>query len=46
MWKKLKDETLKIFNHEEKEMIQLTDEENKSYEEQELCHIRKKKSFV
>ena len=43
MWKKLKDETLKIFNHEEKEMIQLTDEENNFYEEQEVCHIRKKK---
>ena len=43
MWKKLKDETLKIFNHEEKEMMQLTDEENNSYEEQEVCHIRKKK---
>ena len=26
-----------------KEMIVLTDEENKSYEEQEVCHICKKK---
>ena len=26
-----------------KEMILLTDEENKSYEEQEVCHICKKK---
>ena len=26
-------------NYKEKEMIPLTDEENKSYEEQEACHI-------
>ena len=32
---------MKIINYEEKEMIPLTDEENKSYEEQEVCHICK-----
>ena len=30
---------MKIINYEEKEMILLTDDENKSYEEQEACHI-------
>ena len=30
---------MKIINYEEKEMIPLTDDENKSYEEQEACHI-------
>ena len=30
---------MKIINYEEKEMISLTDEENKSYEEQEAWHI-------
>ena len=43
--KKLKDHALKIINYKEKEMIQLTDEENKFYEEQEICYIFKK-SFV
>ena len=42
---KLKDHAMKIINYEEKEMIPLTDEENKSYEEQQVCHICKK-SFV
>ena len=36
--KKLKENALKIMNYEEKEMIPLTDEENKSHEEQEVCH--------
>ena len=40
---KLKDHALKIINYEKKEMIPLTDEENKSYEKQEVCHICKKK---
>ena len=35
----LKDHAMEIINHEEKEMVQLTDEENKSYKEQEVCHI-------
>ena len=34
---------MKIINYEEKEMIPLTDEENKSYEGQESCHIYKGK---
>ena len=36
--KKSKDHAMKIINYEEKEMMPLTDEENKSYEEQETCH--------
>ena len=34
---------MKIINYEEKEMIPLTYEENKSYKEQELCHICEEK---
>ena len=34
---------MKIINCEEKEGIPLTDEKNKSYEEQEACHIYKGK---
>ena len=34
---------MKIISYEEKEMIPLTKEENKSYKEQEVCHIREKK---
>ena len=30
---------MKIINYKEKEMIPLTDEDNKSYEEQEACDI-------
>ena len=37
--KKLKDHALKIINYEKKEMIPLSEEENKSYEEQDVCHI-------
>ena len=37
--KKLKERAMKIINYEEKEMIPLTYEENKSYKEQEACHI-------
>ena len=33
---------MKIINYEKKEMIPLTDEENKSYEEQNVCHVCKK----
>ena len=39
--KKLKERAIKIINYEEKKMITLTNEENKSYEEQEECHICK-----
>ena len=42
--KKLKEHAMKIINYEKKEMMSLTDEENRSYEEQEVCHICKKKS--
>ena len=41
--KKLKDHALKIINYEKKEMTPLSEEENKLYEEQEKCHICKKK---
>ena len=41
--KKLKDHALKIINYEKKEMISLSEEENKSYEEQDVCHICRKK---
>ena len=44
--KLLKDHTMETINHEEKEMIQLTDEENKSYDEQEVCHVYKKRIFL
>ena len=45
--KKLKDHAL--INYEKKkkkEMIPLSEEENKSYEEQEVCHICKKKFYL
>ena len=37
---------MKINNYREKEIIPLTDEENKSYEEQQICHICKKKKVL
>ena len=40
---KLKEPAMKIINYEKKEMIPLTKEENKSYEEQETCHICERK---
>ena len=42
--KDFKQHAMKIFNYEkkEKEIIILTDEENKSYFKQEVCHICKK----
>ena len=43
--KKLKNHALKIINYEKKEIIPLSEEENKSYEEQEVCHICKKVLF-
>ena len=39
--KKLKERAMKIINYSKKEMIQLTYEENMSYEEREECHIFK-----
>ena len=41
--KKLKVHALKIINYEKKEMIPLSEEENKFYEEQDVCHICRKK---
>ena len=40
--KDLKELATKIINYEEKEVIPLTDNENKFYNEQEECHICKK----
>ena len=41
--KDLREHAMKIINYEKKkEMIQLTDEENKSFEEQNICYICKK----
>ena len=37
--KKLKELAMKVINYEEKEMISPTYEDNKSYKEQEACHI-------
>ena len=41
--KTLKEHAMKIINYEKKEMIRLNKEENRSYVEQEVCHICKKK---
>ena len=41
--KKLKERAMKIINYEEKKTIPLTCEENKSYKEQEVCHICEEK---
>ena len=38
----LRDHAMKIINYEEKEMISLTVEENKSYEKQKVCYTCKK----
>ena len=40
--KKFKEYAMEKINYVEREMISLTDEENNSYEEQEVCHICKK----
>ena len=41
--KKLKERAMKIVDYEKKEMIPLTKEENKSYKEQESCHVYEEK---
>ena len=41
--KKLKEREMEIINYEEKEMIPLSKEENKSYQEQEACYICEEK---
>ena len=40
--KDLREHAMKIINYEKKEMIPLTDEENKSYKKQKVCYICKK----
>ena len=40
--KDLREHAMKIINYEKKEMMALTDEENKSYEKQKVCYIFKK----
>ena len=40
--KNLKEHATKIINYVKKEMIPLTDKENKSYEKQKVCYICKK----
>ena len=37
--KDLREHVRKVINNEKTEMIQLTDEENKSYEDQKICYI-------
>ena len=44
--KKLKEHAKKIINYEEKELLPLTYEENKSYREQQVCHICKENFCV
>ena len=44
--KKLKKHAMKIINYEEKEMMPLAYEENKSFKEQEACHICEEKFFM
>ena len=44
--KKLKKQTMKIINCEKKEMIPLTKEENKFYDEQEIRYICKEKFYM
>ena len=41
--KDLREHRMRIVNHEKTEMIPLTDEENKSYEKQNVFYIGKKK---
>ena len=40
--KDLREYAMKIIDYENKEMIPLTDEENKSHEKQNVCYICKK----
>ena len=44
--KDLREHAMKINNYKEKEMIQLTNEETKSYEEQKVCYICKKEFVI
>ena len=38
----LRDHTMKIINYEQKEMIPITDKENKPYEKEKVCYVCKK----
>ena len=40
--KDLKEQAMKIIKYEKKEMIPLTDKEKESYENQEICYMRKR----
>ena len=40
--KNLREHAMRIVNYEKKEMILITDEENKSYEKQKVCYICRK----
>ena len=44
--KNLKEHATEKINYEKKEMIPLTDEENKSYKKQKVCYIRKKEFSI
>ena len=37
--KDLKEHATKIINYEKRKLIQLTDEENKSYKKEKVCYI-------
>ena len=39
--KDLKEQAIRIINYEKKEIIPLTNKENKSYEKQKVCYISK-----
>ena len=44
--KDLRKHATRIFNYEKKEIIPLTDEVNKFYKEQKVCHICKKRFSI
>ena len=44
--KNLKEHATRIINYEKKEMIPLTNEENKSYKKQKICYICKKEFSI
>ena len=44
--KDLREHAMKVINFEEKEMIQLTTEENESYQNQKVCHICTKFQYL
>ena len=44
--KDLRNQAMKIINYEKKEIIPLTNDEEKSHEKRKVCYICKKKSFA